>query len=179
MNILHAVDKARVTPEHFLSCVEIPAGSSAKYELDVNSGALILDRILYTATHYPQNYGFIPRTWGLDEDPMDVLVIASSPIVPMALVRCYPIGILEMTDSGEVDQKVLAICENDPVYNSFKDIKDLPQHILDEIKHFFTVYKQLEHGKETVIEGIHGAKMAKEAIAEARARYDAKFPDKK
>lgn len=178
MNILHAVDRPRITPEHFLACIEIPSGSSAKYELDVTSGALILDRILYTATHYPQNYGFIPRTWGLDDDPMDVLVIASSPIVPMALVRCYPIGILEMTDSGEIDQKILAICENDPVYNAFRDIKELPQHILDEIRHFFTVYKQLEHGKKTVIGGIHGAKMAKAALAEARARYDAKFPDR-
>lgn len=105
MNILHSISKSRITPEHFLACVEIPAGSKNKYELDVETGALILDRILYTATHYPQNYGFIPRTWSLDEDPLDVLVICSQPIVPMSLVRAYPVAVLNMIDSGEVDQK--------------------------------------------------------------------------
>ena len=178
MDILHSVPKSRITPEHFLACIEIPAGSKNKYEVDHESGALILDRILYTATHYPQNYGFIPRTWGLDNDPLDVLVLTSEPIVPMALCRCYPIGILKMTDSGMVDEKIIAICENDPLYNEFKDIKEVPEHLLDEIKHFFTVYKQLEHGKTTKIGGIHGVKVAMQSIAEAMQRYDEKFPDK-
>ena len=115
MDILHSIAKSRITPDHFLSCIEIPAGSKNKYEVDHESGALILDRILYTATHYPQNYGFIPRTWGLDNDPLDVLVITSEPVVPLALVRCYPIGILTMVDSGMVDEKIIAICENDPL----------------------------------------------------------------
>lgn len=178
MNILHVIDRDRITPDHFLACIEIPAGSSNKYELDVKSGALILDRVLYTSTHYPQNYGFIPRTWAPDHDPLDVLVICSSPIVPLALCRCYPIGMLSMKDGGKIDEKIIAICENDPHYNSFKDIKDLPQHILEEISHFFRVYKQLEYGKSTEIEGIHGAKLAKEAIERARKRYDEKFPDR-
>ena len=146
MNILHAIDRTRVTPEHFIACIEIPAGCKNKYELDVETGALMLDRVLYTSTHYPQNYGFIPRTWSLDEDPLDVLVLTSESIVPMSLVRCYPIGILKMVDSGEVDEKILAICENDPFYNTFKSLEDVPPHILEEITHFFQHYKELEQG---------------------------------
>ena len=176
MNILHAIDRTRVTPEHFIACIEIPAGCKNKYELDVETGALMLDRVLYTSTHYPQNYGFIPRTWSLDEDPLDVLVLTSESIVPMSLVRCYPIGILKMVDSGEVDEKILAICENDPFYNTFKSIDDVPPHILEEITHFFQHYKELEHGKDTEIEGFLGKQEAERVIAEARARYDAKFP---
>ena len=178
MNILHSVNEEEITTEQFLACIEIPAGSSCKYEMDEHSGALRLDRILYTATHYPQNYGFIPKTWGLDDDPLDVLVITSCPVVPLALVRAYPIGVLSMTDSGKVDEKIIAICSNDPFYNDYHDIKDLPQHILMEIRHFFTVYKQLEYGKETVIEGIHGAEKAKDVIAKGKKRYHEHFPDR-
>ncbi|MCR5078878.1 MAG: inorganic diphosphatase [Bacilli bacterium] len=175
MNILHSVDEKKITPEHFLACIEIPMGTSAKYEMDEETGALVLDRVLFTATHYPQNYGFIPRTWGLDEDPLDVLVITSIPVVPLALVHAYPIGVLSMTDSGKVDEKIIAICENDPVYNFFRDIKELPQHILEEIRHFFTVYKQLETGKCTEIGDIHGASKAKDIIRQAKIRYERKF----
>ena len=178
MDILHKVPLSKITPEHFLACIEIPAGSKNKYEIDHETGALILDRILYTATHYPQNYGFIPRTWGLDNDPLDVLVICSEPIVPLALCRCYPIGVLAMTDSGMVDEKIIAICENDPLYTEFTDIKEIPEHLLEEIKHFFTVYKQLEHGKTTKIGAIHGKKMAMKVIEEAKKRYEEMYPDK-
>ena len=178
MDILHKVPLSKITPEHFLACIEIPAGSKNKYEIDHETGALILDRILYTATHYPQNYGFIPRTWGLDNDPLDVLVICSEPIVPLALCRCYPIGVLAMTDSGMVDEKIIAICENDPLYNEFTDIKEIPEHLLEEIRHFFTVYKQLEHGKTTKIGAIHGKKMAMKVIEEAKNRYEEMYPDK-
>ncbi|MCQ2742957.1 MAG: inorganic diphosphatase [Bacilli bacterium] len=175
MNILHAISKARIKPEKFLACIEIPAGSKNKYELDEESGALILDRILYTSTHYPQNYGFIPRTWSTDDDPLDVLVICSEPIVPLALVQCYPVGVLEMTDSGEVDEKIIAICAHDPVYNSFKDINDLPKHILDEIEHFFKVYKELEFGKQTIVDKVYGVEKAKEVIQKCINRYADKF----
>ena len=106
------------------------------------------------------------------------MVITSCPVVPLALVRAYPIGILSMIDSGKVDEKIIAICQDDPFYNEFKDIKDLPQHILQEIRHFFTVYKQLEHGKETVIEGIHGAEKAKDTILKGKKRYHEKFPER-
>lgn len=177
MNIWHRADPKRITPESFLACIEISKGSKNKYELDKYSGGLILDRILYTSTHYPQNYGFIPRTYAGDGDPLDVLVICSEPIVPLALVDCYPIGMLEMTDQGLVDTKIIAIAKNDPVFNSFNDIKQIPEHILHEIKHFFQVYKQLE-GKETYVEKIHGKEMAQKVIKACIKEYQETFPDK-
>lgn len=177
MNIWHRADPNRIKPESFLACVEISKGSKNKYELDKYSGGLILDRILYTATHYPQNYGFIPRTYAGDGDPLDVLVICSESIVPLAIVECYPIGMLEMIDGGFVDTKILAIPFNDPVFNCFTDIKQLPDHLLQEIKHFFEVYKQLE-GKDTVVNKIRGKNLAMDTIAECIKAYNEKFPDK-
>ncbi len=176
MNIWHRVDPKRISPESFLSCIEISKGSKNKYELDKYSGALYLDRILYTSTHYPQNYGFIPRTLADDGDALDVLVIASQEIVPLAIVDCYPIGILEMIDGGDKDAKIIAICKNDPVYNSFTDIKQVPDHILLEIKHFFSVYKELE-GKETVVNKIHGRAKAMEIIQKCIDAYTEKYGD--
>lgn len=178
MNILHSIDKSRIQPDHFLACIEIPSGSKNKYELDVESGALMLDRILYTSTHYPQNYGFIPRTWGHDNDPIDVLVLCSAPIVPMAICRCYPIGMMKMLDSGKQDEKIIACCQNDPVFSSYHAIDELPEHILEEISHFFRHYKELEHGKETIIEGFKGVDAAKECIRQGIVRYEKKFPDR-
>lgn len=174
MNLWHRADPAQIKPESFLACIEIPQGSKNKYELDKYSGALKLDRILYTSTHYPHNYGFIPRTYADDGDPLDVLVICSEPIVPLALVECYPIGMLEMIDSGSKDAKIIAIAKNDPVYNSFSDIKQIPNHILQEIKHFFVVYKQLE-GKETIVNNIRGRMMAMDVISMCIDAYDKKF----
>ena len=98
MSIWHDVDPQRITPTDFLACIEISKGSKNKYELDKATGSLILDRVLYTSTHYPANYGFIPRTYSEDNDPLDVLVLCSEPIVPLALVRCYPIGVMMMQD---------------------------------------------------------------------------------
>ena len=177
MNIWHAVDASRVTPNEFVACIEIPAGSKNKYELDKQTGALILDRILYTSTHYPQNYGFIPHTLSEDGDPLDVLVISSEPIMPLALTLAYPIGILEMDDTGELDEKILAICAHDPLYNSYKDIIELPAHVSDEIRHFFTVYKELEYGKHTQVKEIKGRDAAKEVIAKDIEAYERKFPN--
>lgn len=176
MNIWHRVDPKRITVDSFLACIEISKGSKNKYELDKYSGALYLDRILYTATHYPQNYGFIPRTLADDGDALDVLVICSESIVPLAIVDCYPVGILEMIDGGSKDAKIIAICKNDPVFNSFIDIKNIPDHILQEIKHFFKVYKELE-GKETVVNEIHGRAMAQKVIQVCIDAYTKKFGD--
>jgi len=177
MNIWHAVSGSRVKPDEFIACIEIPAGSKNKYELDKATGALILDRILYTSTHYPQNYGFIPHTLSEDGDPLDVLVISSEPIVPLALTQAFPIGILEMDDTGSLDEKIIAICAHDPLYSAYKDISELPQHVSDEIMHFFTVYKELEHGKRTVVHEIRGRAAAREAIARGIAAYEEEFPD--
>jgi inorganic pyrophosphatase len=179
MNIWHAVDKSRVTPEEFVACIEISQGSKNKYELDKQTGALILDRILYTATHYPQNYGFIPHTLSEDGDPLDVLVISSEPIIPLALTLAYPIGILEMDDTGKLDEKIIAICSHDPLWNGYRDIIELPEHVSEEIVHFFTVYKELEHGKKTVVREIKGRDAAKLAIAKDIANYELAFPNNK
>lgn len=174
MNLWHRVNPDHVKPENFLACIEIPQGSKNKYELDKYSGALKLDRILYTSTHYPHNYGFIPKTLADDGDALDVLVICSEPIVPLALVECYPIGLLEMIDGGEKDAKILAIAKNDPVYNSFTDISQIPDHILKEIQHFFKVYKELE-GKMTVVDEIRGRDVATKVIKKCIDAYIEKF----
>ncbi len=173
--IVHSIDSNRIKKDHFLACVEIPAGCKNKYELDEDSGYLMLDRILFTSTHYPHNYGFIPKTWGLDDDPLDVMIVTSEPIVPMALVRCHPVGMLNMKDSGFVDEKIIAVCDNDPFYAQIKQIHELPNHLLDEIRHFFKVYKQLENGKPTEIGGFENREVAEEAIEKAIARYKDKF----
>ena len=178
-NLLHSLRASRITPDRFLACIEIPAHSRCKYEYDEEAGALRLDRILYTSTQYPHNYGFIPKTWALDDDPLDVLVMASESIVPLALLTCKPIGLLQMTDQGKIDEKIIAVCVNDPVFESYNDISDLPKHLFEEIHHFFRVYKELEVGKPTQVEGILGAEEAKKAIAEAKARYAKKFPNEK
>ena len=175
-NILHKVPEDRITPEDFLAYIEIPAHSKNKYEYDEECHALLLDRILFTATHYPHNYGFIPKTWGLDDDPLDVMIIASEPVLPASLVRCSPIGVLSMVDSGKVDDKIIAVCVNDPFYAGFEDIHQLPKHMFNEIRHFFTVYKQLETGKHTEIEGFYGREEAIRVIKAAKARYHEVFP---
>ena len=144
MNIWHDIDPKRITAEDFIAVIEIPKGSNKKYELDKEVGLLILDRILYTATHYPANYGFIPRTLADDGDPLDVLVLCSERLEPLSLVRCYPIGVVTMHDGGKLDEKIIAIPFSDPVYNTYQDIQDLPHHISNEIEHFFRVYKELD-----------------------------------
>jgi inorganic pyrophosphatase len=176
--IWHDVAPERVTPESFIACIEISAGSKNKYELDKQTGALILDRILYTATHYPHNYGFIPRTISEDGDPLDVLVISSEPIVPLALTLAYPIGLLEMTDTGAKDEKIIAICAHDPLYNTYHDISELPSHVSEEIMHFFKVYKELEH-KKTVIDKMLGRKEAEECVRRSIAAYERAYPSKR
>ena len=142
-NIWHDISPKRISPEDFISVIEIPKGSKKKYELDKETGLIILDRILYTSTHYPANYGFIPRTLGDDGDPLDILLLCSETLEPLTLVRCYPIGLIKMLDGGRSDEKIIAIPYNDPTYNQYNDISELPKHIFDEMCHFFTVYKPL------------------------------------
>lgn len=168
--IWHSISEERIKPDDFLAVIEITKGSKNKYELDKQSGYLILDRILYTSTHYPANYGFIPRTHTDDYDPLDVLVICSEPIVPMALVRCYPIGVITMMDSGELDCKIIAIPFEDPSYRNISNIDQLPPHVIEEYTHFFTVYKNLE-GKKTAIMKVGGVEEAKEIINESILEY--------
>lgn len=174
MNIWHDIDANRIKSNDFIAVIEITKGSNKKYELDKDTGMLILDRILYTATHYPANYGFIPRTYANDNDPLDVLVLCQENIDPMTLVECYPIGVINMIDSNENDEKIIAVAKGDPFLNVYKDIKDLPGHISSEITHFFEVYKQLEN-KQTVIEKVLGKEESKKIIKTAIDNYKIKF----
>ncbi len=174
MIIWHDIDASRIKADDFIACIEISKGSKNKYEIDKATGMLILDRILYTATHYPANYGFIPRTYADDGDPLDVLVLCSEPIVPLSLVRCYPIGQISMIDEGKEDIKIVAIPFKDPMWNTFKDIGELPTHILEEMKHFFGVYKQLEGKKMKVLE-IGDVSIAKQTIVDNIDAYNRIF----
>lgn len=173
-NIWHDINPKRITAEDFVCVIEISKGSKKKYELDKETGLIILDRILYTSTHYPANYGFIPRTYGDDLDPLDVLILCSEPIEPLTLVRCYPIGVISMIDNGRNDEKIIAIPFNDPTYNHYKNIDDLPSHIFAEMSHFFTVYKALE-GKETAVNETSDKETAIKIISTSINRYIEKF----
>ena len=174
MNIWHDIDSSRITRKDFEAVIEISKGSKMKYELDKETGLLKLDRVLHTSTHYPANYGFIPKTFADDNDPLDVLVLCSEQIEPMALVRCYPIGVISMMDGGHADDKIIAIPFGDPTYNEYKDISQLPKHIFNEMTHFFKVYKMLEN-KDTVIDEAKGALSAVEIIEDAIEGYKKKF----
>ena len=174
MNIWHDIDDKRIRSNDFVSVIEISKGSNLKYELDKETGLLVLDRVLYTATHYPANYGFIPRTLGDDNDPLDVLVLCSENIRPMTLVRSYPIGVMKMLDGGMGDEKIIAMPFGDPMFNTYKDVKDLPDHIFKEIQHFFSVYKNLE-GKETWVDEIQGADEAVKVIEQCIENYKKKY----
>ena len=174
MNLWHDVSKKRITAEKFLACIEISKGSKNKYELDKETGALMLDRILFTSTHYPQNYGFIPKTYAGDLDPIDVLVLCSEAIQPLSLVECYPIGVFKMVDNGFVDEKIIAIAISDPVYSSYKDLTDIPDHLFNEMRHFFQVYKMLE-GKDTFVSQVEGKDVALAIINASIKSYSEHF----
>ena len=174
MNIWHDIDKKRINPDDFIAVIEIPKGSKQKYELDKKTGLLILDRILYTSTHYPANYGFIPHTLAADGDPLDVLVLCSESLLPLSLVRVYPIGVITMEDNGSEDEKIIAIPFTDPNYNSYKNINDLPKHVFDEMQHFFSVYKQLE-GKNTAVNTVLGREEALSIIEKSLKGYKEKL----
>lgn len=174
MNILHDIAPERVTSRDFIAVVEIPKGSKVKYEMDKDTGMLRLDRILYTSTHYPANYGFIPRTYADDFDPLDVLILCSETIYPMTLVRCYPIGVIRMIDGGRLDEKIIGIPFDDPSYNVFTEVDQLPEHIFEEMKHFFSVYKELEH-KDTVVNEVSGSGEAIQIIDKSIIAYQEKY----
>ena len=174
MNIWKDISKDRIKPNDFIACIEIEQGSKNKYELDKETGLIILDRVLYTSTHYPMNYGFIPRTYAGDNDPLDVFVLCSQPISQNCLVRCYPIGVVKMIDREENDEKIIAIPYGDPQWHDIQDLSELPQHIMNELKHFLEVYKQLEY-KNVVVQEIGNRDVAIETIKECLDRYIEKF----
>ena len=171
MNIWHKINPSRIKLDDFIAIIEIGKGSKCKYELDKETGFLMLDRILYTSTHYPANYGFIPRTYADDLDPLDVLVLCSEPLLPMTEVRCYPVGVISMIDGGKSDEKIIAIPFNDPTYKFYKDIEEIPKHIFNEMEHFFKVYKELE-GKETAVNKVSNREEAEKIIETAIKNYE-------
>ncbi len=173
-NIWHDISPKRITAEDFICVIEISKGSKKKYELDKETGYLMLDRILYTATHYPANYGFIPRTYGDDNDPLDVLLLSTEKIEPMTLVRAYPIGVISMIDNGRNDEKIIAIPFSDPNYNMYNDISELPKHVFNEMSHFFTVYKNLEN-KETAVNEVSDRETSIKIIDKAINHYIERF----
>ncbi len=173
-NIWHDISPKRISPEDFICVIEISKESKKKYELDKETGMIILDRILYTSTHYPANYGFIPRTYGDDGDPLDVLLLCAQPLEPLTLVRAYPIGVISMIDNGRNDEKIIAIPFNDPNYNEYQNIDQIPSHIFDEMRHFFSVYKNLEN-KTTAVNEVSERSEAVKIIKEAIDRYIESF----
>ncbi|MCL2751324.1 MAG: inorganic diphosphatase [Firmicutes bacterium] len=174
MNIWHDIDSKRITPTDFIAVIEIAKGMNKKYELDKATGRLILDRILYGSSHYPQNYGFIPLTYAEDNDPLDVLILSSESIDPYTLVRCFPIGALNMTDNGEIDTKIIAIPFKDPYYNSYKTLDDLPPHLKGVIDNFFSTYKMLE-GLSTAVHEFISLAEAEAIIAKSIKAYNEYF----
>jgi len=177
MNIWHNISPSRITPERFIAVIEVQKGSKMKYELDKETGLLILDRVLYTSTHYYTSYGFIPRTLADDGDPLDVLVMCAEPLMPLSLVNVYPIGAINMIDDGRADQKVIAIPYGDPSYNSYSSIDDLPIHVFEEMSHFFKVYKELE-GKKTDIVNMMDREETTRLIAQTIENYELKYEQK-
>ena len=166
----HDVTPGENLPREFTSVIEIPMHSSVKYELDKQTGLLRLDRILYSAVHYPANYGFIPQTYAEDDDPLDVLVLCQEEVAPLTLVKGRAIGLMTMVDSGRKDHKILAVAINDPEYNGFQEANELPQHRLNMLRRFFQDYKTLE-GKSVEVDEFQPAAAAIPIIEDALERY--------
>ena len=166
----HDVTPGEHLPSEFMTVIEIPRGSSVKYELDKATGLIRLDRMLHSAVYYPANYGFIPQTLAEDDDPLDVLVLCQEPVDPLTLVEARAIGLMTMVDSGKRDHKVLAVATHDPEYNSFREASELPTHKLAMIRRFFQDYKILE-GKAVEVDELTEAKTSFPIILEALERY--------
>jgi inorganic pyrophosphatase len=169
----HDVTPGEGLPAEFTTVIEIPMGSSVKYELDKETGMLRVDRILYSAVYYPANYGFIPQTLAEDDDPLDVLVLCQEAVAPLTLVHARAIGLMTMIDGGKKDHKVLAVAVNDPEYNSFTEANELPAHRLNMLRRFFQDYKTLE-GKSVEVEEFEAAGKTVPVIEAALARYSDK-----
>jgi inorganic pyrophosphatase len=172
MHAWHDVTPGEGLPAEFTAVIEIPMGSSVKYELDKETGLLKLDRILYSAVYYPANYGFIPQTLAEDDDPLDVLVLCQEAVAPLTLVHARTIGLMTMIDSGKKDHKILAVAKHDPEYNNIGEASQLPAHRMTMLRRFFQDYKTLE-GKAVEVDDLQPAAAALPIIEEALARYSA------
>ena len=166
----HDVTPGDQLPQEFYGVIEIPFGSSVKYELDKTSGLIKLDRVLYSAVHYPANYGFIPQTLAEDDDPLDVLVLCQEIVVPLTIIHGRTIGLMTMIDAGKKDHKVIAVATEEPEFNSYREAAEMPPHRLLMLRRFFQDYKQLE-GKAVEVDEIRPAAEAYPIISDALHRY--------
>ncbi len=170
----HGVHYGANAPRIVNAVVEISQGSRAKYEIDKTSGLLRLDRVIYSSFYYPTNYGFIPQTYGEDKDPLDILIISSLQIQPLCLVESKVIGVMQMIDQGDADDKIIAVSANDPSINYINNIEELPKHFFSELRHFFEEYKKLEN-KTVVVEEFGDKATALKIIEEAIELYKENF----
>jgi inorganic pyrophosphatase len=175
-NSWHHVSAGDTPSDRVNSIIEIPKNSRAKYELDKETGMLILDRVLYSAVYYPANYGFIPQTYCDDNDPLDILVFSQLEVVPMCIVPSKVIGVMRMLDQGEADDKIIAVAADDKSVSHFNDVSELPSHFLSEMRSFFEDYKKLEK-KTVVVEDFQGRDEALKIIDQALIDYKLKFSD--
>ena len=173
----HDISAGDKAPEVVRAIIEIPKDTKIKYELDKESGLLKLDRFLYSAVHYPSDYGFVPQTLWDDNDPLDIIVLTGRPVYPMTLVQVRVIGVLRMIDGNEKDDKIIGVYDNDPRFDEYKDLEDIPQHTLKELKHFFEVYKILQGKKCEVLE-ILGKTEAMKDVERALKMYLGKYGKK-
>lgn len=173
-NPWHSVSYGDLSSDTVNGIIEIPKGSRAKYELDKETGLLMLDRVLYSSVYYPANYGFIPQTYCDDGDPLDILILSQISIQPLCLVPAKIIGVMRMLDQGEADDKLIAVCANDMSVAHINDISEMPAHFLAETRQFFEEYKVLEK-KVVKIEEFQGAEIAKEIFRNAVKDYELKI----
>lgn len=169
-NPWHSVSPGKQAPEYVNGIIEIPQNTRAKYELDKESGMLKMDRVLYSSMYYPANYGFIPQTYCDDKDPLDIVVLSQISVVPMCMVSARVIGVMRMLDGGELDDKIIAVAENDMSVNHINDISELPVHFLKELKNFFEDYKKLEN-KTVEVEDFQDAEIAREIVNQSLRDY--------
>lgn len=170
----HEVSPGKKPPEYVNGIIEIPRGSRAKYEIDKESGLIKLDRVIYASMYYPLNYGFIPQTLGEDGDPLDIVVLTQVSVVPLCLVPCRVIGVMQMIDRGVSDEKIIAVAEQDPSVSHIGDVKDLPGYLFSELRHFFENYKTLEN-KQVTINEFQSRENAYRIIKTCRGLYDENF----
>ncbi|MCA6441502.1 MAG: inorganic diphosphatase [Sediminibacterium sp.] len=170
----HGVHHGENAPRIVTACIEIPQGSRCKYEIDKESGLLKLDRVIFSSFYYPINYGFIPQTYGGDKDPLDILVITSLPVQPLTLMDAKVMGVMQMIDGGDPDDKIIAVAATDPGVNHYNNIEELPKHFFDELRHFFQEYKKLEN-KTVVVEDFGDKAKALSIVQEAIDFYKETF----
>ncbi len=172
MNLWHDISPG--TKEEMTVIIEIPRGSKNKYEIDKETGLIALDRVMHTAQDFPFDYGFVPQTLWDDDDALDVVVLTTYPLVPGIIVRCRPIGIMNMIDDGDRDDKVIAVPTDDPRWNETKDLKDIQKHTLKEMEHFYSTYKKIQ-SKEVKITGFKGKIKAEQAFEKGQRLYKRRF----